>query len=467
MIDLTPYTNYYFLGIGGIGMSALARYFNTNGFSVSGYDKTPSALTDELIQEGITIHFEDDVKNIPSAIIGSKEKTLIVYTPAIPKDHKEFNYLKEQGYRIHKRSEVLAALTVGKTTIAVAGTHGKTSTAAVITHILQTADVPFFSFLGGIASNYGTNFLAPKDQEKAEVIVVEADEFDRSFLKLDPDIAIITAVEADHLDIYGTVEELEKAYSEFAHKVEPGGTLIVQEDVKILLPDNRRILRYGSAVSSRVNASNIHVSDGHYHFDTTFDSEKLRDLQLGVPGRHNIDNAIAAIAATWGFVADKTQYEKALRTFKGVHRRFEVILKKENIVFIDDYAHHPTEIRVTIETVKELYPDKKILGIFQPHLFTRTRDLAEEFAQSLSLLDELILLPIYPARELPIEGVTSDLILDKATATYKKIVDKNELVDEVLHRNPDVVITIGAGDIDRMVQPLKEALSNYKKEAMA
>jgi UDP-N-acetylmuramate--alanine ligase len=467
MIDLKPYTQFYFLGIGGIGMSAIARYFNANGFSVTGYDKTPSALTDELKSEGIEIHFDDNIKNIPAEVTSAKEKTLIVYTPAIPKDHKEYNYLKEQGYKIHKRSEVLAALTAGKTTIAVAGTHGKTSTAAIITHILKSADVPFFSFLGGIASNYNTNFLAPKKQENAELIVVEADEFDRSFLRLDPDIAVITAVESDHLDIYGTLEELEKAYSEFAHKVKPGGTLIVHEDVRIPLPDNRRILRYGTGTSSRVKASNIHIAEGHYHFDETFDEKTLHDLQLGIPGRHNIENTLASIAATWPFVQDKTVYQKALPSFKGVHRRFEVILRNENIVFIDDYAHHPTEIRVTIETVNELFKGKKIVGIFQPHLFSRTKDLATEFAQSLSLLDEVFLLPIYPARELPMEGVTSQLILDKISANFKKLVSKENLVQEVLDRKPDVVITIGAGDIDRMVKPLKEALSNYKREEVA
>lgn len=446
-------------------MSALARHFKQNGFYVSGYDRVMSPLTHELESEGIPVHFEDAIDDIPEEVMDAdKSSVLVIYTPAIPQDHEEYNYLRLQGYTIHKRSEVLAALTAGKTTIAIAGTHGKTSTAAVITHILRTAETPFYSFLGGIASNYETNYVSPEGNKKADLMVVEADEFDRSFLRLDPDIAIITAVESDHLDIYGTVEELEKAYSEFAHKVKAGGTLIVHEDVNIPLPDDRLVLRYGTALSSRMQASDVRVAGGHYHFNAAFDSEVLRDLQLGVPGLHNIENSLAAIAATWAFVKDKTIYEKALRTFNGVHRRFEVVLREKDIVFIDDYAHHPTEIRVTLDTVKQLYPDKKILGIFQPHLFTRTRDLADEFAESLSLLDELILLPIYPAREYPIEGVTSALILDQASAGYKKLVEKEDLVKEVLDRRPDVVITIGAGDIDRMVKPLKEALSNSKTE---
>jgi UDP-N-acetylmuramate--alanine ligase len=467
MIDLKAYDRFYFLGIGGIGMSALARYFQANGYAVAGYDRTPSELTDQLQQEGITIHFDDDIKNIPAQFLEeNKAKTLVVLTPAIPKDSVEWKYLQEEGYTIKKRAEVLASLTQGKTTIAVAGTHGKTSTAAMISHILKTANVPFFGFLGGIAANYQTNFIAPESGQ-ADLVVVEADEFDRSFLQLNPDTAIITAVESDHLDIYGTVDELKAAFFEFGRKVKPGGTLIVQEQVMFPKPENAKLITYGAHGRGESKAENVRIEDGQFVFNANLDGLSLPGLKINVPGMHNIENSLAAMTSVKPWIKDTQAYYKALSTFKGVHRRFEVIIKNKDVVYVDDYAHHPTEIKATIDTIKSLYPDKKVLGIFQPHLFTRTRDLAKEFAQSLSALDILFLLPIYPARELPIPGVTSTMILQDAHAPEKKIVEKGQLVQEIANTDADVILTIGAGDIDRMVQRIKEYLENKGKEAKA
>jgi UDP-N-acetylmuramate--alanine ligase len=465
---INEFRNFYFLGIGGIGMSALARYFNANGFAVSGYDKTPSDLTDELIQEGIAIHFDDDMNLIPAEFLKDKLKTLVIYTPAIPKDHVEYNYLLDNGFTIRKRAEVLASITTGKKTIAVAGTHGKTSTASLIAHILRTANVPFYAFLGGIAANYKTNFLSPESGKEADLVVVEADEFDRSFHRLNPDISIITAIEADHLDIYGTVENLEQAFFEFAHKTKPGGSLIVHKDLVITPPENVNITSYGAFGEAGITAENIEIKDGYYHYDFSgsFSGKNfsIRNLVMGVPGVHNIENSLAAIAATFDIINhDEKIIREALRSFKGVHRRFEVIFRSDSMVYIDDYAHHPTEIKATLQTVKNLYHDKKVLGIFQPHLYTRTRDLAADFAQSLSLVDELILLPIYPARELPIAGVSSEMILENVHCARKKIVDKDALIHVLPESKANVIVTLGAGDIDRLVQPIKEFLENKYK----
>ncbi|MGZ5243164.1 MAG: UDP-N-acetylmuramate--L-alanine ligase [Bacteroidia bacterium] len=458
MIDLSTYKNFYFLGIGGIGMSALARYFNANKFPVSGYDKTPTELTSLLEKEGIEIHFEDSVSNIPQQFL-NKENTLIIYTPAVPKDSEELNHFLDNSYMVKKRAEILAALTQGKTTIAVAGTHGKTSTAAIISHILHTAKIPFFSFLGGIASNFNTNFIAPEDG-KADLIVVEADEFDRSFLQLNPDVAIITAVEADHLDIYGTFEELQKAYSDFGAKTKQNGKLIIEEKAHISSSEKMLSYRYGTSAGLDISATNIRIVNGMYVFDAELNGEKLPNLAMAVPGMHNIENALAAMAATREFIDSTDSFYEALKTFKGVKRRFEVIYKSDNKVFIDDYAHHPTEIKVTVETVKNLYPNKKVLGIFQPHLFSRTKDFAGEFAQSLNLLDEILILPIYPAREKPMIGVTSRLILDDIKNPNKRIVDKEELIQYLINSDADVILTIGAGDIDKLITPIKDLFIN-------
>lgn len=461
-MSLQDYKRFYFIGIGGIGMSAIARHFRSRGFEVAGYDKTPSELTANLEQEGVFIHFDDNLGSIPEAF--KAKDTLIIYTPAIPKDHQGLNFYLKNGYSVKKRAELLADLTIGKKTIAVAGTHGKTSTAAIIIHILNTANIPFYGFLGGIANNYNTNFIAPHAEE-AQIAVVEADEYDRSFLRLDPDVAIVTAIEADHLDIYGTFEELQKAYFEFGGKVSKEGKLIVQKDVEFNAPEGVKLLRYGIDGEAACRAENVWIYEHKYHFDAELPGLSLPGLKIGIPGRHNIENSLAAIAAVKEFVGENVSaYYAALKSFKGVHRRFEVILQDEEIAFIDDYAHHPTEIEVTIKTVKELFPDKKISGIFQPHLFTRTRDLAEDFSRSLSQLDEVYLLPIYPARELPIEGVTSQLLLEKITSPTKKVVEKEALLKELAENDTEVLLTIGAGDIDRLVQPIKEILLNKKNK---
>ena len=404
-------------------MSALARYFKSRGFEVAGYDRTQTELTDELEKEGIACHFEDDVEMMPHHFIQNKVGLLVIYTPAIPKDLLEFNYLLANDFKIIKRAEALASVTKGKQTIAVAGTHGKTSTASIISHILRTADIPFYAFLGGVSVNYNTNFIVSDKKGNPDLVVVEADEFDRSFLQLEPDTSIITAVESDHLDIYGSEDNLRDAFTAFANKTKAGGTLISHWDTNISGPENVTKLTYSSEdiIDIDFRAENIQIKDGKYFFDAIFMFEDiLEDLTIGIPGIHNIENSLAAMAATRYLVDDRQIFYKALESFRGVHRRFEMIYNKNGIVFIDDYAHHPTEIRVTLQTIKDLYPGKKLVGIFQPHLFSRTRDLAKGFGESLSLLDELILMPIYPAREAPIPGVTSGLIFNECHAASKK-----------------------------------------------
>lgn len=455
---LSTYKGFYFIGIGGIGMSAIARYFNAKGFAVAGYDKTPSALTDSLKKEGIDIHFEDDVEKIPAFYKEQKEDILVIYTPAVPASHKELNYFKELGFEVKKRAKVLAEITEGNYTIAVAGTHGKTSTSAIIAHILKTAEVPFTAFLGGIASNYNTNFISTQGSEHQSVFVVEADEYDRSFLQLSPDVAIVTAVESDHLDIYGGYEALQDSFQEFAQKMKNGGHLILEEKVPLKTVVGVQNESYGFGKHADYSAENIEIHNGNYYFDLKYNDLKFKQLSLGIPGRHNIENSLAAIAATLPLVKDTELFYEALKTFKGVNRRFELVLKTDDVVFIDDYAHHPSEIQTTLQTIRDLYPNKRILGIFQPHLFSRTRDFAVEFAESLSLLDEVYLLPIYPAREEPMSGVSSHLIVDRIQKKNKGIVEKEDLVTLILSRNCDVIVTIGAGDIDRLVQLIKEAL---------
>jgi len=473
MIDLAPYKYFYFLGVGGIGMSALARYFKFAGFEVAGYDRTRTELTDMLEEEGIFCHFDDNIEAIPAHFLSNKAEMLVIYTPAIPKEHREFNYMINGNYTMIKRAEALASVTNGKETIAVAGTHGKTSTASMISHILRTADVPFYAFLGGIAANYNTNFLAPENGDEADLIIVEADEFDRSFLQLEPDIIVITAIESDHLDIYDSEENLKDAFKEFAKKIKPHGALIIHNSIRMEVPENETLDTYGidykgheSYADGEYKAENIKIEDGKYHYDFVFPNPeyRLNDLTIGVPGIHNIENSMAAIAATHHLYDDDSIVYKALETFRGVHRRFEVIYKGKDVVYIDDYAHHPTEIKVTLQTIRDLYPAKKLLGIFQPHLYSRTRDLADDFAKSLSMLDELILLPIYPAREEPIPGVSSSLILDKATCDLKSIINRDEVVNALNSRNFDVIVTLGAGDIDRLVKPIKLYLEQIEKD---
>ena len=444
----------YMLGIGGIGMSALARYFNVSGCKVAGYDKTSTPLTDELKNEGIQIHFEDDIKIAESVLKNSAaENVLIIYTPAIPKDHREMNFLKEKGYVLHKRSEILGLISKHMHCVAIAGTHGKTTTSSMVAHMLKDSGNGCNAFLGGITTNYNTNLLL---DNKAKTIVVEADEFDRSFLKLFPDVAVITSMDADHLDIYGDQDEMIKSYNDFAAQVKSTGKVIVKAGLPVQRKEN--IVKY--ALEEKVNyyASNIRVTNGTYTYDMYTPEGEIKDVQIGLPGRHNVENSVAAFAVGNLLGIDALKIKSALASFKGVKRRFEYVMKSDNAILIDDYAHHPEELRACISSVKEMYPGKRVLGVFQPHLFTRTRDFAIEFARSLELLDEVVLLEIYPARELPIEGVNAAMLLNLINKKDKKLLSKQEVPAYVKSRNADVVLTLGAGDIDKMVEPIKAAL---------
>ena len=454
----------YFLGIGGIGMSALARYFNAMGKSVSGYDKTPTKLTDELITEGIDIHFEDNINLIKSEIRNPKSEILIVYTPAIPNDHKELNYFRNNNFNIKKRAEVLGMITETCYTIGVAGTHGKTTTSSLIAHILKTANLDPSAFLGGITQNYNTNLLLSNSlknselrTQNSELVVVEADEYDRSFLTLHPEIAVITSVDADHLDIYGDKKHMEESYSLFAGQVR--SKLILNKKIVNKISSGNKAITYSvNDTTANYFAQNIKIENAAYQYEVVTPTGIFKNMTLGLPGLHNVENSIAAIAVACLMKISEATIREALRTFRGVKRRFDYQIKTNNLVFIDDYAHHPEELKACISSAKEMYPGKKITGIFQPHLFTRTRDFADDFAKSLDLLDECILMEIYPARELPIEGVNSKMLLDKMKLSKKKICQKKDLVKEVSKRKLDVLLTLGAGDIDTFVEPLKNEL---------
>ena len=450
----------YFVGIGGIGMSALARWFNVNGFDVAGYDRTPSPLTHALENEGIAIHFDDDISAIPARFLAQPTQTLVVYTPAIPKDHSEFNYLKNNGFEIQKRSQVLGLLAKNMLTVAVAGTHGKTSTSALIAHIIKDSGVNCAAFLGGITQNYQSNFLLnqPADDLSKVPCVVEADEFDRSFLTLFADIAVVTSTDADHLDIYGNHHEMLNTFGDFVGQIKPTGIFFMHADLDLAGRSLARVVRYGINAQSGVMATNVRIENAHFVFDLTYESTKMESIVMQVPGFHNVENAAAAVGVALELGINEAQIRKALATFKGIKRRFEYHLRKDSVVQIDDYAHHPTEITAFLTSVRALYPGRKITAVFQPHLFSRTRDFAAGFAESLSLADSLILLDIYPAREQPIDGVNSQLILGQVTIADKQLSTKTDLL-EILKRQPtDVVVTIGAGDIDRLIEPIKQVL---------
>jgi UDP-N-acetylmuramate--alanine ligase len=448
----------YFLGIGGIGMSALARYFNAAGKTVYGYDKTETALTDELQNEGIKITFNETIEALPPELVnGQKANTLIIYTPAIPRSHQQYNYFVAENYTMEKRSVVLGWITSDVFTIAVAGTHGKTTTSCIITHLLKSAGINCTAFLGGISTNYNTNFISGNVNANDAVIVVEADEFDRSFLTLHPDISVITSMDADHLDIYGDKVHLEESYRLFAGQLKAGGFLFARAGLQ--LDQNETTHTYSISSNADFKAENIRINDHKYYFDLAVPGEMYKDLSLGLPGRHNVENAVAAIAVALNMGIHINDITHALQSFTGVKRRFEYHVNNMEHTYIDDYAHHPEELRATISSVKELYSDKKITGIFQPHLYSRTRDFADGFAKSLSLLDALLLLDIYPARELPLEGITSAVIYDKVTIKDKMMCAREDLPAIVKSRNPEVLLTLGAGDIDQLVEPLKEILS--------
>jgi UDP-N-acetylmuramate--alanine ligase len=441
----------YFLGIGGIGMSALARYFRAKGTIIHGYDKTPSALTSELISEGMVIHFSDDITQIPADI------DMVIYTPAIPKDLNEFNFLMKSGIPMYKRSQVLGMITDGKTTVAVAGTHGKTSISSLIAHILKSAGFPMTALVGGISKNYQSNFVT---SGKENIIVVEADEYDRSFLYLHPDIAVISAMDADHLDIYGTAGEMKQSFNDFAKNIKAGGKLIYRNGLQISSnPDTTRET-YASVENSTYTAFNLRPENGLQAFDLDIKGKIYNDVKLQIPGKHNVENALAAIAVCVSVGVDTDSILHAISTFTGVRRRFDVRLQQPGKVYIDDYAHHPKELEAFISAVRMLYPEKKITGLFQPHLYTRTKDFAEGFAQSLDMLDETWLLDIYPARELPIPGVTSEIILNLMHSKAKKIISKTEVLECLKASKPEIFLTIGAGDIDLLIEPVTKILAS-------
>ena len=460
MTDINKISSIYFAGIGGIGMSALARCFNMRGVKVSGYDKTETALTKKLVEEGINIHYKDDVNLL------DKNADVVVYTPALPSSHKELTYFKEHNYTLLKRSDILSLLTKDTFNICVAGTHGKTTTSAMIAHILKDSGFGCNAYLGGIAANYNTNFW----QNENMVSVVEADEYDRSFLKLQPDVAIITAMDADHLDIYGTAENMEDAFIEFSTKIKNNGCLIIKYGLKregdFKIADTRTY-SYNDTTAN-IHVENLHIKNGAYEFDVVNNFWVLKNAVLNMGGLHNIENVIAAIGVAKYLKIDDDKIKFSVASFAGVKRRFEYILKTESAVIIDDYAHHPEELRALITGAKELFPNKKCLIIFQPHLYSRTKDFADGFAEVLSLADEIILLPIYPARELPIEGVMSEMILNKMMNRNAKVLDKDELLNYLKQRKAcssgsfkeALIITAGAGDIDALVQPIKSIMEN-------
>lgn len=445
-MNLSKINNLYFLGIGGIGMSALARYFRQQGKKISGYDLTPTPLTEQLEKEGMQIHYVEDTSKI------SSDTDLAVYTPAIPDDNSELNHLKQSGIPLMKRARMLGQLTQNQFTIAVAGTHGKTSISAMTAHIFNSAGKKITALLGGIMNNYRSNVII---NEPADYLLVEADEFDRSFLEIQPDVSVISSMDADHLDVYHNKKELTKSFLDFAGKLKKDGLLIHHFSLKIFDGLSVKKISYGIAKDARVKAENIRIREGAFVFDLVFGEIRIADIRMAVPGYHYIENALAAAAVSLESGIPPKDVKQGLETFKGVERRFEFRIRTEKTVFIDDYAHHPEEIRATIRAVKSIFPGRKITGVFQPHLFSRTRDLADEFADALQALDEIILLPVYPAREKAIPGVDSSLIFDKINNAKKEIVQKDKLLKYLEQETPDILLTMGAGDIGLMVPQIE------------
>ena len=448
--------NVYFIGIGGIGMSAIARYYNHAGYNVSGYDKTPSKLTAKLEEEGIHIHYTEDISYVPL----DKDETLVIYTPAIPKDMAELVFVQENGYRTVKRSRALGEIASTQKCLGVAGTHGKTTTSTLLSHLYTNSGAGCSAFLGGISKNYRTNLLLSKNP----VLVAEADEFDRSFLQLFPDIAIITSTDADHLDIYGNAETLKEAFAEFASQIKPDGALILKKGVEINLTNVKaKVYSYSYSEAADFYAANIQLQgNGHLVFDLVYPGGTIEGCTVGIPGWVNVENGIAAAAAALlGGVAPQ-DVKAGLSSFQGVERRFDIHVNTPGLTYIDDYAHHPQELSSAISSIRNIFPGRKITAIFQPHLYTRTRDFAAEFAQSLSMVDELVLLDIYPARELPIEGVTSEIIFKDVTVGNKTMLKKEEVLEWLKGHEVDILITFGAGDIDRLIVPIEEMLKERK-----
>ncbi len=447
--------NIYFLGIGGIGMSALARYFKAKGFEVAGYDRTSSELTRELEKEGLPIHYEDSVDLIPSSFRDSSA-TLVVYTPAVPVSMGEFVWFKENGFEVMKRSQVLGEVTRMQRAICISGTHGKTTTSTMTSHLLHNSHVECNAFLGGISKNFSRNLLL---SEKSDLVVVEADEYDHSFLTLTPYMAVVTAVDADHLDIYGTEENYRKGFEDFTSLIIPGGVLLMKKGLPIQPRLQKDVKLYTYSVNEGdFHAENIRIGGGEILFDFVTPQGMIRDIELGVPVYVNIENGIAAMTMAYLNGATEEEIRKSMKSFAGVKRRFDFHIKTKDFAFLDDYAHHPQELKSSIGSVRALYPGKRLLGVFQPHLYTRTRDFADDFASSLSQLDELVLLDIYPAREKPIEGVTSQMLLDKVTISDKMLSTKADLVDCLSRKQFDVLLMVGAGDLDLLIPDVEKML---------
>ncbi|WP_321309838.1 UDP-N-acetylmuramate--L-alanine ligase [Marinifilum fragile] len=451
-MKLEDFKNIYFVGIGGIGMSAIARYFHSIGKNVFGYDRTSTKLTGELIEEGIKITFEDDLDTIPNEFL-NKENTLIVFTPAIPKDHQQLSYFRLNRFTIMKRSQVLGLLSDDLNGIGIAGTHGKTTVSTITAHIFNKSKMGCNAFLGGISRNYQSNLLLSKD---SSWVILEADEFDRSFLQLHPKIALITSMDADHLDIYGDKSELVKSFQEYAGQIKQDGILVHKKGLHL---EDIEVEKYTYSLNEVADfyAKNLTLVEGFYQFDLVHPYGVFEKLKFSYPGKINVENAIGACSVAILGGVEEDEIRTALSSFEGVRRRFDYQIRKDNLVFIDDYAHHPKELKESISSVRDIYPNKKITGIFQPHLYTRTRDFAEGFAQSLSLLDEVILLDIYPARELPIEGVNSRMIMKNITVPVR-ICTKEELIGLLKQKDLEVLLTLGAGDIDKLVEPIKNML---------
>lgn len=447
-MNLNQIHNVYFVGIGGIGMSALARYFMAANKNVAGYDKTKTEITDALENLGAKIHFIDDLNDI-SAQYFNNHGTLIIYTPAVSKDHGELNYFFDNGFKVLKRSEVLGLITKNTICLAIAGTHGKTTTTSILGHLLYECNIEMTAFLGGISENYDSNLI----QNGNKVTVVEADEFDRSFLTLSPDYACITSMDADHLDIYGSAEHLKESFIAFSKKLKPEGKLFIKKG----LPLNG--ITYAIEEEADYIAHNIKIENGTYVFDVKTPTQNIQNLKFNLPGRHNLSNALIALAMAVEFGCSPNSLSNALASYKGVKRRFTYQIKTDDLIFIDDYAHHPEEIKAVYQAVREMYPNQKVLAIFQPHLFSRTKDFADEFASSLEKFDSILLLEIYPARELPIEGVNSQWLLDKINNSNKKLISKSEIVNEINKSDIKIILTIGAGDIGAEVKNIKENLS--------
>lgn len=460
-MTMNKFTQYYFLGIGGIGMSAIARYYNTKGYRVAGYDRTETKLTKDLAAEGIAVCYDQSVGQIPVHYTKA-DNTLVIITPAIPKDHPQLKYFQANNFTILKRAEVLGNITRQSKGICISGTHGKTTTSTITAHLLYQSQVSCNAFLGGIANNYNTNLLRSAE---SNLVVIEADEYDRSFHQLSPYMAVITSADPDHLDIYETAEAFKESFEHFTSLIKPGGALIMRKGIAVepVLQKGVKLYTYSMEDGGDFHAENIRTVKGEIRFDFVTPTDRISDVRLGVPVKINVENSVAAMALAWLNGVTSEEIRTGISSFSGIYRRFNVVYKSDKTIYMDDYAHHPSELKASIGSIKNLYPDKKITGIFQPHLYTRTRDFANEFAEALSQLDELILLDIYPARELPIEGVDSEMILKNVTIKDKSLCSKEDLLDVLAGKEPEVLVTFGAGDIDKLVPQIKEQLKKSAK----